>query len=229
MPKINPLSFERVSQALAYDALTGEFTWLISPAKNIKVGARAGCPKGARLNKTTGKIVRYVYIRLDNIDTPAARVAWLLHYGEWPEGNILFADGDSENLRISNLRKGTTIRITTGSDGKKSVKMTKEAQRNYGLKRFYGLTGEQYGAKLAAQHGLCAICGKPETVIVHGSPKAMSVDHDHETGSIRDLLCNACNHGLGHFGDDPIRLRAAADYIDRHRSTETVVSFPRGA
>lgn len=70
--------------------------------------------------------------------------------------------------------------------------------------RKYGLTEEQYESLLAKQGWQCAICG--------GEPK--SVDHDHVTGEVRGVLCRPCNTGLGHFKDDPERLRRAATYIE---------------
>lgn len=216
MPKVNPLSYDEVRDVLSYDAEVGKFTWLISPSRNVKAGTEAGCPKGARFSKKTGKWMRYVYIRFNNIDTPAARVAWLLHYGEWPKGNLLFKDGDPENLRIENLREGETYHVTTGADGKKSHRMTKEAQRHYGLKRYYGLTGDQYAEMLAAQKGVCAICEKPETVVMGGQVKPLSVDHSHETGQNRDLLCASCNHLLGHAREDIGVLKSAIRYLEKH-------------
>jgi hypothetical protein len=42
--------------------------------------------------------------------------------------------------------------------------------------------------------------------------------HDHSTGVTRQLLCQRCNHGLGLLRDDPAVLRAAADYVERHRA-----------
>jgi len=53
----------------------------------------------------------------------------------------------------------------------------------------------------------CAIC-KKETNLV--------VDHDHKSGKVRDMLCNHCNRGLGHFMDNPMILEQAAQYLKDH-------------
>ena len=66
-----------------------------------------------------------------------------------------------------------------------------------------------------AQGGLCAICR---------TAPAAHVDHDHDTGEVRELLCFNCNGGLGQFKDDPEVLRAAARYVERHRSLPRSVS-----
>lgn len=59
------------------------------------------------------------------------------------------------------------------------------------------------------QKGLCACCGDPP------GEKALSVDHDHITGQVRDLLCQRCNPGIGYFQDDPERLQKAIDYLQK--------------
>lgn len=218
MPKINPLTFDDLNSAIAYDSEAGTFTWRINAARNVKAGMSAGCAKGTRFSKKHNRDVRYIYIRLNDFEVPAARVAWLLHYGAWPAGNIQFDDGNTENLKIKNLKEGKTYHVTTDADGIKSRKMTKEAQRHYGLKRYYGMTGEEYGEMLAAQKGLCAVCGKPETAMFNGVPKVMHVDHDHATGQIRELLCGSCNGMLGLAKDSPETLRSAADYIEKHQA-----------
>ena len=76
------------------------------------------------------------------------------------------------------------------------------------FRRRYGLTREDVQQMRDAQRDLCAICGDP-------SPGHL--DHDHATGSVRQLLCQRCNHALGLFRDEPRFLRAAADYVERHR------------
>lgn len=77
------------------------------------------------------------------------------------------------------------------------------------LRRFYGMTMEEYTARLEAQGGRCAICRAKSAQRLH-------VDHSHQTGAIRDLLCEWCNHAIGKARDDPARLRAMADYLERH-------------
>lgn len=90
----------------------------------------------------------------------------------------------------------------------KSSKDKIGGSRTYHLKRRYGITAEDADAMLEAQGGLCAIC--------QAAPAA-HVDHDHETGAVRALLCFNCNGGLGQFKDDPRVLRAAAEYVEEHR------------
>lgn len=80
------------------------------------------------------------------------------------------------------------------------------------LKNRNGLTEESYNALLAAQGNGCAICGT--NVPGHVVDRRFDVDHDHNTGRIRGLLCQACNMGIGQLNDDPERLRAAARYLE---------------
>lgn len=82
--------------------------------------------------------------------------------------------------------------------------------------RAYRLSDTEYRALLASQGGGCAICGSPPEPGSGPSTKRLHVDHDHESGKVRGLLCTRCNPGLGYFGDSPERLRAAADYIEAH-------------
>ena len=81
----------------------------------------------------------------------------------------------------------------------------------------YGITVEQYEARLTAQGGVCAICHQPETVMRLGQIQRLAVDEHPVTHAVRELLCARCNRALGGFADDPDRLRRAAAYVENHR------------
>jgi Recombination endonuclease VII len=89
-------------------------------------------------------------------------------------------------------------------------------QRREGhLRRRYGITQADYDAKLAEQGGGCALCGvRPEELAKGRYRTWLHVDHDHESGRVRGLLCPDHNLLLGRWGDDPAMLRRAADYIE---------------
>lgn len=86
-------------------------------------------------------------------------------------------------------------------------------RRAYKLNKDFGLSRADYDAMLAAQGGVCAICGTDRN---RGARDGMhfAVDHCHDTGKIRGLLCNRCNRALGFWEDDPALLRAALEYLD---------------
>jgi hypothetical protein len=87
--------------------------------------------------------------------------------------------------------------------------------------RRYRITLEALERLLHEQDGRCAICGKPwqcckpakrardENLFLHH----LSVDHNHESGRVRGLLCNPCNTGLGAFEEDPARFLSAIEYL----------------
>lgn len=78
------------------------------------------------------------------------------------------------------------------------------------LRRKYGMSLADYDTMLAAQGGCCALCLSDRP---GGRASTFHVDHDHDTGRVRGLLCHNCNRGLGYLGDDPDLLREAADYL----------------
>jgi hypothetical protein len=63
-------------------------------------------------------------------------------------------------------------------------------------------------------HGSCDLCGRPPGEAVKGR-KYLTIDHDHQTGAFRGLLCGSCNFALGMFRDDADLMRRAADYVSR--------------
>lgn len=94
-------------------------------------------------------------------------------------------------------------------------RMSRNAYR-WRLKKYYGLTLEEYEKKLIAQNGLCAICQQPETTVLKKSLIRLAVDHSHKTGKVRDLLCANCNAALGFLNEDILKFQAAIAYLRKH-------------
>lgn len=80
---------------------------------------------------------------------------------------------------------------------------------DYQLHNLYGLERADVVEQLVRQGGKCALCCKSFT-----RARPYAVDHEHEWGLWRGLLCIPCNHELGFRHDDSGWFRRAADYID---------------
>lgn len=107
--------------------------------------------------------------------------------------------------------------ITRPSGGKFHAGYCKDCNVEHNRLWRYGITKDDLSRMLAEQGGRCAVCKRlpdPED-----PPKLakLHIDHDHQSGRTRKLLCWSCNHGLGCFEDDIERLLAAAAYVQEHR------------
>ncbi len=123
------------------------------------------------------------------------------------DGTLHLGDNWSE----ARARKRTYV--CTPCSHERNRKRPKGVNRSSWLMRNYGLTIEDYDMMYVEQEGSCAICG------VHSSeiPMSLAVDHCHDTGAVRGLLCTSCNTTLGNMGDNPALLREAAKYLEeRH-------------
>jgi hypothetical protein len=76
-------------------------------------------------------------------------------------------------------------------------------------RELHGVTQAEFELLVAAQDGRCAICQHTETQ----EHRALVIDHHHESGRVRGLICSRCNKALGGFRDDPAILLAAAEYL----------------
>lgn len=87
------------------------------------------------------------------------------------------------------------------------------------LRRAYGITYEQYQYMFLKQNGKCAICKKETEFNDYRSSKRINlgVDHCHETGKVRGLLCVHCNFGIGAFKDDIKLMSKAIKYIKSNK------------
>jgi hypothetical protein len=85
------------------------------------------------------------------------------------------------------------------------------------LREKYRLTPADYDAMMEEQQGACAVCGKPESVRGRGgAPRRLAVDHDHRTGTVRQLLCHRCNLVTWAVEENPALLDEVRAYLTRH-------------
>ena len=91
-------------------------------------------------------------------------------------------------------------------------------QRKYKLKSRYNLDSQSYDSLVKRCDGACEICGTPfNTSVLHKGKEAhVCVDHCHDTHQVRGLLCDNCNKGLGHFGDNIDYLLNAIQYLNKN-------------
>lgn len=90
-----------------------------------------------------------------------------------------------------------------------------EKRRNYDLKRFFGITLDEYNRLYDLQGGVCAICGNPESALNARTrePRLLAVDHCHNSGKVRGLLCSCCNTAIGLLKDDPKLVVSTLEYL----------------
>jgi hypothetical protein len=218
---------ERLRERLDYDPATGFFTWRADGKgwRGIRKGARAGGvdPNG------------YRYIRIDGVDYLAQRLAWFWTHNEWP-GFLRFEDSDKDNCAINNLRDSQYVLAKDAKHNWRTKEGRSAQQREYRAtiqdrlrdQRFrekFGITLSQYNTMHADQDGKCAICGNPETITRNGNVRMLAVDHCHETGKVRGLLCGTCNPMIGYAKDSIALLEAAITYLEKHQGYEPVAMY----
>lgn len=108
-------------------------------------------------------------------------------------------------------------RNSTASDGLSTrCKACRAIEGRAGhLKRQYGITIAERDEMILSQMGICSICL---------AAPAVHVDHCHETGRVRGVLCFNCNSAIGKLGDDPDTLRRAIAYLEGNAWKPTLVA-----
>jgi len=121
--------------------------------------------------------------------------------------------------KLDNPERSRAAQLEYAASGRKQI-----SDRKSYLKRTYGITIADYEVMVEAQQGVCAICleARPEERTLH-------IDHDHESGAIRGLLCFRCNNALGDFREQFDIFQRAADYLDRDDEMAALVRQRVGA
>lgn len=86
-----------------------------------------------------------------------------------------------------------------------------DRQHKTEIKRNYGISIEKYNEMLTAQSCKCLICSKQHDPTIKKG--RLFVDHDHQTGEVRGLLCGKCNMALGLFNDNIDLIKKAISYL----------------
>lgn len=133
--------------------------------------------------------------------------------GEWKGKLCLHPDCQSTVSSRGLCRKHYQAEYWASGRGR----IDRAKRRDARLKHRYGISGQEYDAMVEAQGGRCAVCREfpsQENTRAHWSGK-LCIDHCHETGRIRGLLCNDCNLTVG-YGKSAAILSAAAEYVRLH-------------
>jgi hypothetical protein len=126
------------------------------------------------------------------------------------DGNLEYKIRQQENRNKWALKNPDKVRELKRKHNK-GIKPS--VRREQALKHKFNITQDDYEKMLQSQDGLCRICHKESNNKVQ---KHFHVDHNHETGKIRGLLCNKCNMGLGMFNDNKDLIKKAMDYLERY-------------
>lgn len=133
---------------------------------------------------------------------------------EWKKSRIIETEGTKHCNGCFEVKKLIDFYIHRGGKyGRNNIcKICSNLQCHLvNIKRLYGLNYKEYEEMYSKG---CNICGTLDDYL-HGEKRRLSVDHCHETGKVRGILCNKCNWIIGQVKDNPILLRKAANYLER--------------
>lgn len=90
--------------------------------------------------------------------------------------------------------------------------------KNAYYQRNYGIDQKELERMKAEQDNKCFLCDNEGFLIGNNNHnEKLAVDHCHDTGKVRKLLCHNCNRALGLFKDNPELMRKAARYVENYR------------
>jgi len=94
--------------------------------------------------------------------------------------------------------------------------------RDRNVRQKFGISADEYAARFEAQGGTCAICGCRISLGIAQPTERAVLDHDHDSGQIRDFLCNRCNPLIGMSQERIDVLLRAAEYLRKHSNAKEV-------
>lgn len=122
---------------------------------------------------------------------------------------------DTSRKRLHRYRRDEVMnaKFKEADKRRRNDPKNKRKYQSASLKTRLGIGLDTADAIFLSQNGKCAIC---QSDMPFDNLRLRPVDHDHKTGKVRGILCNACNTGLGKFRDSPVLMRCAIDYLVKH-------------
>lgn len=127
--------------------------------------------------------------------------------------------GNREYIAERSAKWREANRETLAVKKRKYAAENRDHAADYKRERNYGVTRLQYDEMVALGGDGCWVCGKTNL-----SGRQLAVDHDHETGTVRGLLCSNCNSGLGKIGDSLAAVLRMAQYLQTNQPVKELVS-----
>lgn len=131
-----------------------------------------------------------------------------LYMREWRKKNL---EKNRQYYRDYHVRNKKREKELRGSDKQRAV------LRDWQLRTKYGISLKDYKNMWTEQEGKCKICGKYKPIDGKTIEK-LCVDHNHESGKIRGLICFNCNAAIGHFQEDIELLKKAIVYMTEEKT-----------
>jgi hypothetical protein len=137
-------------------------------------------------------------------------------YSEYSKKNSNFYRGIGLPHQVLQPR----CKVCAAEDTKQwNLTQTPERKKDLYFRRIYGMGLDEFETRWEEQRGSCKICNR----LLSRAPQtgdSVVVDHNHETGEIRGLLCNECNRGIGYLKDNPMLCLKAFRYLSGEETPE---------
>lgn len=134
------------------------------------------------------------------------------HLEEKRRNGKRYRENNPEKRRQENHRHWLKYRLKTNG-------------KRYG----YSITSDEFESLLEKQHGVCAICGEPPKPLRQGYRASLHIDHNHDTGRVRGLLCFNCNAALGNAKENPEILFKMILYLKKWSNDSSVSSAEKSS
>ena len=122
--------------------------------------------------------------------------------------------GELHKRNAKHIKQGIKSRECLNFRPHNYIGYTDDEKKSRSLQKTYGINLSEYNKMSEKQNKKCAICNELDEV----AGRRLAVDHDHNTGDVRGLLCGKCNRGLGLFNDKIKILKKAINYLETARA-----------